>query len=128
VFFGFGEATTGAGVERARRPLTLPARSAGSLSYHALRLGFGYHQEFKNGIAVDLQPEVFVTSYDAENPIFLARRRDQIVSARAILTDSRLEFGGALPYFSYTYTNDMSNLQFYSYQRHQIQLGLTFHF
>lgn len=97
-------------------------------SYHALRLGLGYHQEFKNGIAVDLQPEVFVTSYDAENPIFLARRRDQIVSARAILTDSRLEFGGALPYLSYTYTNDMSNLQFYSYRRHQIQLGLTFHF
>jgi len=97
-------------------------------SYNALRLGVGYHQEFKNGISVDLQPEVFITNYDAPNPIFQARRRDQIVTAHLVLTDSRLQFGPVTPYLSYTYTNDMSNLEFYSYQRHQVQLGLTLHF
>lgn len=97
-------------------------------SYDALRLGLGFHQEFKNGITIDFQPEVFVTSYDAPNPIFLARRRDQIVTVRAIAANNRWEFGGAIPYISYTYTNDMSNLEFYSYQRHQVQVGLTFHF
>ncbi len=93
-----------------------------------VRFALGFHREFQRGITLDLQFEYDHVWYDANNPIFGLTRKDNIFITRASLYDAELEIFGAIPFLSYSYTNDMANIQFYTYQRHQVQVGLTFQF
>lgn len=97
-------------------------------SNRALHAGVAYHKEFRNGLILDVQPELYYANYDAENPIFGGQRRDKTVIARTTVADTALEIGGAVPFFSYIYTNNISSLTFYAYERHQFEIGATIHF
>ena len=44
------------------------------------------------------------------------------------LLNRRFDYHGFTPRFSYTFTDQHSNLALYSYTRHQFQIGLTSQF
>jgi tetratricopeptide (TPR) repeat protein len=107
---------TGAGTERTQSP---------AFSNFSLRLGTAYQQDFPYGLTAYLEPDVTVTQYDATNVLFGMRRHDTTVSARLALNKRDWQVLGFSPVFSYTFTRNYSNIDFFGFTRHQLELGMT---
>lgn len=67
-------------------------------------------------------------AYDEALAAFGKKRADDTLMLNLTLLNRRLDYHGFTPRFSYTFTDQHSNLALYSYTRHQFQIGLTSQF
>ncbi|WP_321397343.1 surface lipoprotein assembly modifier [Emcibacter sp.] len=96
----------------------------------SMRLGVGYYKDFGRGVTLLIRPEVLLRYYDAVENGFAVEtdgedRKDTRYSLSVDLTKRDWSIWGFAPVFGYSYTNNRSNVGFYSYERHRFQLGLT---
>jgi hypothetical protein len=69
-----------------------------------------------------------MTRYDAPLAAFGVTRSDNILSLGFSILNRRFDYHGFTPRFSYTFTNQASNIALYSYTRSQFQIGITSQF
>jgi hypothetical protein len=99
-----------------------------SFSYDGWWLGMGYQQDLPFGFSSNVQPSFFSTQYDAALAGFGVTRHDQAIMLHIGVLNRRFSYHGFTPEFSYTYTNQRSNIALYSYTRSQFQIGITSQF
>ena len=107
---------TGAGTQRTQ---------SDAFSNFSLRLGVAYQRDFPYGITAYVEPDVTWSQYDAINPIFGVRRHDTLVSARLALNKRDIQLFGFSPLVSYTFSRNLSNIDFFGFTRNQFELGVT---
>ena len=95
---------------------------------HSVRLGMAYQQDFPWGVTGYVEPNVVVAQYDEDNIAFGKRRHDVLSSVRLSLNKRDIALFGFSPVFSYTYSRDQSDIDFFSFVRHQFELGATRYF
>jgi tetratricopeptide (TPR) repeat protein len=100
----------------------------GAYSYSGLWVSAAYQRDLPVGFSASLQPAWFVTRYDEALAAFGKKRADDTLMLNLTLLNRRLDYHGFTPRFSYTFTDQHSNLALYSYTRHQFQIGLTSQF
>lgn len=100
----------------------------GAYSYSGLWVSAAYQRDMPAGFSASLQPAWFVTRYDEALAAFGKKRADDTLMLNLTLLNRRLDYHGFTPRFSYTFTDQHSNLALYSYTRHQFQIGLTSQF
>jgi hypothetical protein len=100
----------------------------GAYSYSGVWTSAAYQRDLPFGFSASIQPAWFVTRYDEALPAFGKRRADDTVMLNATILNRRFDYHGFTPRFSYTFTDQHSNLALYSYTRHQFQIGLTSQF
>jgi outer membrane protein len=89
------------------------------------RLGLGYHQEITHGITFEVQGELFLSYYDALNPIFGTTRRDRTMRFTGSIYRRDWIVFGFNPVFTYIFTRNDSNQEIFTYNRNQFQIGFT---
>ncbi|MES2253999.1 MAG: surface lipoprotein assembly modifier [Pseudomonadota bacterium] len=97
-------------------------------SYSGIWTSLAYQRDLPFGFSASVQPAWFVTRYDEALPAFGRKRADDALMLNVSLLNRRFEYHGFTPRFSYTFTDQHSNLALYSYTRHQFQIGLTSQF
>ncbi len=100
----------------------------GAYSYSGVWTSAAYQRDLPFGFSASVQPAWFVTRYDEALPAFGKTRADDTLMLNATLLNRRFDYHGFTPRFSYTFTDQHSNLALYSYTRHQFQIGLTSQF
>ena len=95
------------------------------LSNTVYRSGMGYYRELFGGLTALLQPEYLHARYDDVTPAFGVERRDDLWRTRLRLTNRRWVYRGFSPELTLIHTSRDSNIDLYSYDRNQIQLGVT---
>jgi len=100
----------------------------GPYSYSGIWTSIGYQRDLPFGFSASVQPAWFVTRYDEALPAFGKTRADDALMLNMTLLNRRFEYHGFTPRFSYTFTDQHSNVALYSYRRHQFQIGLTTQF
>lgn len=112
----FGRLIVGVGTERTDAP---------AFANNSVRLGVAYGEDFPYGITAYLEPDVTISQYDAVNVAFGKRREDRLYSVRLALNKRDWQVAGFSPVVSYTFTHNSSNIDFYGFDRHQFELGMT---
>ncbi|WP_146157040.1 porin family protein [Halomonas urumqiensis] len=95
------------------------------LSNNVYRAGVGYYRELFGGLTALVQPEYLHARYDDVTPAFGVERRDDLWRTRLRLTNRRWIFKGFTPELTLIHSSRRSNIDLYSYDRNQIQLGVT---
>jgi tetratricopeptide (TPR) repeat protein len=99
-----------------------------SYAYSGYWIGGGYSQDLPFGFSAGFQPSYQITQYDAALEGFGATRADHALTLNLSLLNRRFDYHGFTPRFSYTFTDQHSNIALYSYSRSQFQIGLTSQF
>ena len=102
--------------------------AAAPYSYTAYWLGGGYSQDLPFGFSAGLQSSYAVTRYDAPLAGFGVTRADDALVLNFTLLNRRFDFDGFTPRFSWTFTDQHSNIALYRYDRSQFQIGVTSQF
>jgi tetratricopeptide (TPR) repeat protein len=97
-------------------------------SYSALWFGAGYSQDLPFGFSAGLQSSYAVTGYDAPLAGFGATRDDHAMVLNLGVLNWRFDYHGFTPRFSWTFTEQHSNIALYRYTRNQFQIGVTSQF
>lgn len=100
----------------------------GAYSYSGVWTSAAYQRDLPFGFSASVQPAWFVTRYDEALAAFGKERADDTLMLNVNLLNRRFDYHGFTPRFSYTFTDQRSNITLYSYNRHQFQIGLTTQF
>ncbi|BBI48412.1 hypothetical protein HORIV_08330 [Vreelandella olivaria] len=95
------------------------------LSNTVYRGGVGYYRELFGGLTALVQPEYLHARYDDVTPAFGVERRDDLWRTRLRLTNRRWVFRGFSPELTLIRSSRRSNIDLYSYDRNQVQLGVS---
>lgn len=98
---------------------------AQSNSFSAYQLGLGYYKDWGRGVSLYVKPSVSLRNYDAEDFFFATRRKDKRYGFLSELTKNDWAVWGFAPVLSYSYTRNQSNIEFFTYDRHRFQMGLS---
>lgn len=90
-----------------------------------LRAGIGYHREFSWGIIAYLQPEIVYNPYKGIQPAFGKRRTDWEYRVGLSIVKRDISWLGLSPELRYTFVRNDSGIDFFSYTRHRVEVGLT---
>ena len=96
-----------------------------SLRNWEYRLGLGYYREFGWGIIAYLQPEITFNPYSGIQPAFGKRRNDREYRVGLSLIKRDIALWGFSPEVRYTYVKNDSTIDFYSYDRHRVEIGVS---
>lgn len=94
----------------------------------AVWFGAGYSQDLPFGFSAALHSSYALTSYDAPLAGFGVTRADHALVFNLGLLNRRFDYRGFTPRFSWTFTDQNSNIPLYRYTRNQFQIGLTSQF
>ncbi len=97
-------------------------------AYTASQIRLGYDRDLPNGWSVSIQPSFAVIDYDQDLAAFGVARRDHLWTAQIAVLNRRIDIYGFTPRLAYTYTRNVSNISLYTYDRNQVELGLTRNF
>jgi tetratricopeptide (TPR) repeat protein len=97
-------------------------------SYSAWWLGGGYSQDLPFGFSAAFQPSYYFADYDSPLPGFGVRRSDRALVLNVTLLNRRWDYRGFTPKFSFSFTDQGSNIPLYRYARSQFQIGVTSQF
>ena len=89
------------------------------------RLGVSLYQELPWGIITYIQPEVTYNPYKGVQQAFAVERTDWQYRVGVSLIKRDLEWHGFAPELRYTYIKNDSTIDFYSYTRHRVEIGVT---
>jgi outer membrane protein len=87
--------------------------------------GAGIYQEWGWGISLYLQGLYTRKDFDGISPGITEGRRDNRIDASVNLTKRDLVLLGMAPMMQYTYTHNISNVPFYQFDAHSMNLTLT---
>lgn len=88
-------------------------------------VGIQYLKAFPIGVSVSFGPLFGLRLFDDPIAAFGQTRRDELYRFRTeIVVQKEIALGFA-PIFSYTYTHNRSNIDLFSYRRHQFEIGFT---
>jgi hypothetical protein len=96
-----------------------------SLRNHEFRFGLGYYREFGWGIIAYLQPEITFNPYQGIQPAFGKRRNDREYRVGLSLIKRDINFWGFSPEIRYTFIKNQSTIDFYDYDRHRVEIGVS---
>ena len=91
----------------------------------AWHIGAGLHREFAWGITIYGQVRYEARRYDGDFPGWDENRRDNRVDVSLIATKRDWNWRGFAPQVEYTYTRNFSNIPFYDYSAHSVNVMLT---
>jgi hypothetical protein len=87
--------------------------------------GAGIYQEWGWGISLYLQGLYTRKDFDGISPGITEGRRDDRIDASVNLTKRDFVLMGMAPMMQYTYTHNISNVPFYQFDAHSVNLTLT---
>ncbi|MEN3973495.1 surface lipoprotein assembly modifier [Emcibacter sp. SYSU 3D8] len=89
------------------------------------RYGLGYYREFGWGIIAYLQPEITFNPYKGIQPAFNRRRNDTEFRVGLSLIKRDINVWGFSPELRYTFVKNHSSIDFYDYDRHRVEIGVS---
>jgi hypothetical protein len=98
---------------------------ASALRNWDVRLGLGYYREFGWGVIAYLQPEITFNPYQGIQPAFARKRNDREYRVGLSLIKRDISLWGFSPELRYTFIRNDSTIDFYSYTRHRVELGVS---
>jgi hypothetical protein len=85
-------------------------------------------KEWEGGFLTSLWGTVAEHQYLGPFPSMEEARSDRLISVGASVASRKFTIGGLMPKLSYTFTRQFSNVAFYDYTSHDIDLSLTRNF
>jgi len=98
---------------------------AESNSFSAYQMGLGYYKDWGRGMTLYIKPSLSMRNYAAADNFFAIKREDRRASFLVEMRKSDWALWGFAPLFSYQYTHNQSNIDFFTYERHRFQMGLS---
>lgn len=89
------------------------------------RYGLGYYREFGWGIIAYLQPEITFNPYKGIQPAFNKYRNDTEFRVGLSLIKRDINLWGFSPEIRYTFVKNHSSIDFYDYDRHRVEIGVS---
>ncbi len=90
------------------------------------RFGAAYAYRWSSGFQATMRPEVALRDFEGLQPAFAAKRRDWRLSAGVDIKAPHIAGTGLAPFVSYSFVKNDSSIDFNSYTRHQVRLGVEF--
>ena len=109
-----------AAVSTSRQAARLSAFANTAVAFDA-----SFYSDLPRGYSVAVEPFFASIAYDAPVPAFGVARRDRQWSVRVSLLNRAVEVFGFAPRLSYIHIHDRSDISLFSYDREQIELGVT---
>jgi hypothetical protein len=94
-------------------------------SYYEVRLSPLASSDLGHGITATLRPSYTVTKYDETAPLFFEPREDWEAGFGLQITKNDYSIQGYSPFVSYDFAYHDSNIEFFQYVDHIIQVGFT---
>ncbi|MEN3950282.1 surface lipoprotein assembly modifier [Iodidimonas sp. SYSU 1G8] len=89
------------------------------------RYGLGLYRELGWGIIAYLQPEITFNPYKGIQPAFNRRRNDTELRVGLSLIKRDINLWGFSPELRYTFVKNHSSIDFYDYDRHRVEIGVS---
>jgi hypothetical protein len=89
------------------------------------RYGLGYYREMGWGIIAYLQPEITFNPYKGIQAAFGKRRNDTEFRVGLSLIKRDINLWGFSPELRYTFVKNHSSIDFYDYDRHRVEIGVS---
>jgi hypothetical protein len=89
------------------------------------RYGLGLYRELGWGIIAYLQPEITFNPYKGIQPAFNRRRNDTELRIGLSLIKRDINLWGFSPELRYTFVKNHSSIDFYDYDRHRVEIGVS---
>jgi len=101
-----------------------------SFSNTSWRLGVGYYKDFGEGFTLYIKPEILLRDYDGVSIANAGEtnggdRQDTRYSIETNITKRDWSIWNFALVLSYTFTRNDSNIEFFKYNRHRVQIGFT---
>jgi tetratricopeptide (TPR) repeat protein len=109
-----------AAVSASRQAARLSAFANTAVAFDA-----SFYSDLPRGYSVAVEPFFANIAYDAAVPAFGVARRDRQWSLRVSLLNRAVEVLGFAPRLAYVHIHDSSDISLFSYDRDQIELGVT---
>ena len=94
-------------------------------AYHTISAGLGLYKELPKGITAELSGEARFSDFDEMNTFIGETRQDERYSGNVTLTKRDWNIYGFAPSLSYTYTRNLSNIELYDFDSHEVDFRLT---
>lgn len=91
-------------------------------------IGASYYRDLPWGFGALVGAGIVLAPYDANDPVFDATRRDEIVNYRLGLSNKYLNAFGFTPVVSFSHTRRYSNIDLYQFERDRAELAVTRNF
>lgn len=104
---------------------SLKQAAQGRNSYTEGQIGLGFYREFSTGLSLYSEARYAHRAFRETGFGMSSPQRDNRVTASFVLTKRDLQFWGAAPQISYSYTRNFSNNLFEDTQKHDIDMRLT---
>lgn len=95
------------------------------LDHNDVKLVAQLDREWKGGFITSFAGGIGYHDYIGDFPGTSIARRDNVWSAGMTFSNRNWSFGGFAPQFKYEYTRQQSNISFYDYQSHDVDLTFT---
>ena len=93
-------------------------------AYDAFNIGVGYYSTFPLETTVYVEPQIRLTRYNLDDPIFHTLRRDNLGSITIRLTKQNWSWQGFRPYLEVEQAYNQSNIPIQSFWRTGVRFGL----
>jgi len=90
------------------------------------RLGAGYAYRWDNGTRMTVRPEIALRDFEGVQPAFVSKRQDWRVSFSAEIKGPLIANIRLAPFVGYSFVHNNSSIDFNSYDRHQIRVGVSY--
>ncbi len=125
VWSGFARALTPESMVTARVAANRKAARADELASWSGSISAGYYRDLPAGFSVYLQPSYSRARYDAPDPFFGLRRRDNLLELRVGVLNRRLYLSGFTPRIGVTLARRRSTIDLYDYTQRRLEIGVT---
>jgi hypothetical protein len=122
---GIVRALTPASSVNARMGASLKTARTPELASRAGWLAVGYYRDLPGGFSLYAEPSFGVSRYDAADPFFAKRRKDQLVELQLAVLHRRVVFTRFTPRVAVTFTRRDSTIDFYDFRQRRLEAGIT---
>ena len=91
----------------------------------ALRAGAGYVRELSFGLTVNVKGSFAYKPYKGYSYLYGVKRKDRSYGAGLVVTKRDFTILGFAPVVGYDYYRARSNVEFFTYDRHRVNIGFT---
>ena len=88
-------------------------------------ISVGYYRDLPGGFSIYVEPGFSRFRYDAPDPFFGERRRDDLYELRFAILNRRILLSGFTPKVGFTWTGRKSNIDLYDYNQQRFEVGVT---
>ena len=94
-------------------------------AFDSRQLGLSYVREFAGGLTAGFAPTFTVINYASPLAAFAATRRDRQYAVQLSLLNRRIDFHGLTPRIAYTFIDNKSNIDLFTFRRNRLEIGFT---